>query len=92
MILKKGTREIVASNKAAQEIGAIPGVTCYSMCSQRDDPCPWCLGPECWATDEYRRREIEYRGAYYEGIWMPLTDELYVHYIFDISERKQVEQ
>jgi PAS domain S-box-containing protein len=92
MIVKKGTREIVASNTAAQEIGAVAGVTCYSTCSQRDDPCPWCLGPECWATDQYRRLEIEYRSSHYEGIWLPLTEDLYVHYIFDITERKRAEQ
>ena len=92
LILKKGTREIVASNKAAREIGAVPGKTCYGTSAQRDDHCPFCLAPECWATDEPRRVEVEYRGAYYEGIWVPLTDELYVHYIFDITDRKRSEQ
>ena len=29
LILKKETREIVASNKAAKEVGAVPGKTCY---------------------------------------------------------------
>ena len=92
MILKKGSREIVASNKAAREIGAIPGKTCYQTSAQRDDPCPFCLAPDMWATGEPVRMEVEYRGVHYEGIWVPLTEELYVHYIFDITERKRAEE
>ncbi|MBW7989953.1 MAG: PAS domain S-box protein [Planctomycetes bacterium] len=92
MILKKGTREIVASNEAAKKIGAVPGKTCYETCAQRNDPCPFCNAPEVWATDEPKRIETEYEGTYYEGIWVPLTEELYVHYIFDISNRKRAEQ
>jgi len=91
MILEKGTREIVASNQAARDIGAVPGQTCYATCAQRDDNCPWCLAPEVWATDEPRRLEVEYRGTHYEGIWVPLDEDRYAHYIFDISERKRTE-
>lgn len=92
MILKKGTREIVASNWAARTVGAVPGKTCYETVADRDDKCPFCLAPEVWATDEPRRVEVEYRGTNYEGIWVPLTEDLYVHYIFDITERKQAEE
>ncbi len=92
MILKKGTREIVASNKAARDIGAVPGKTCFGTCVNREDKCPFCLAPEVWATNEPRRLEVKYRGAYYEGIWVPLSDDLYVHYIFDISEREQAKE
>lgn len=88
LILKKGTREIVASNKAAQNVGAVPGKTCFGTCADRENSCPFCLAPEVWATNEPRRIEVKYKGAHYEGIWIPLSDELYVHYIFDISERE----
>ena len=40
MVLKKDTREIVASNKFAREVGAVPGQTCYKTCAIRDDSCP----------------------------------------------------
>jgi len=36
--------------------------------------------------------EIEYRGIWYEGIWAPLSKDLYVHYIFNITERKLAEE
>ena len=92
LILKKETKEIVASNKAARQIGAVPGKTCYETCALRDDDCPFCLAPQLWATGDPQHLEVKYRGVYYEGIWVPLTDELYVHYIFDITDRKQAEE
>ena len=88
MILRKQTREIVASNKAAREIGAVPGMTCYRTCAQREDPCPFCLAPQVWATNEPSQLEVEYRGKHFQGRWAPLTEDLYVHYIFDITEHK----
>jgi two-component system cell cycle sensor histidine kinase/response regulator CckA len=91
MILKKGTREIVYSNEAARKAGAVLGKTCYGTCAQRGDPCPFCLAPEVWATNVPLQREAEYGGRYYEGRWTPLSNDLYVHYIFDITERKQTE-
>jgi PAS domain S-box-containing protein len=92
LILKKDTREIVASNQAAKQIGAVPGKTCYETCAQRDDNCPFCLAPELWATGDPQHLEVEHEGTYYEGIWVPLTEELYVHYIIDITERKRTEE
>ncbi|MHC4424724.1 MAG: sensor histidine kinase [Planctomycetota bacterium] len=92
MILKKQSREIVASNEAARKVGAVPGKTCYGTCAGRENPCPFCHAPEVWATDEPRQLEVEYRERHYEGIWVPLTEDMYVHYIFDITERKEAEQ
>jgi PAS domain S-box-containing protein len=92
MILKKGTREIVASNNAAREIGAVPGMTCFGTSAQRDDPCPFCLAPETWSSNEPRRAEVEYRGVHYDAIWMPLNEDLYVHYVFNITDRKEAEK
>jgi PAS domain S-box-containing protein len=91
LILKKDTREIVASNKLARELGAVPGQTCFKTCAMRDDNCPFCLAPTMWATGQLQRIEVEYRGTWYEEIWAPLSENLYVHYIFDISERKGAE-
>ncbi len=92
MIIKKGTREIVASNEAARAVGAVPGKTCHETYAQRDDSCPFCLAPEVWDIGETKRLEVEYRGAYCEAIWVPLTGDTYVHYISDITERKRTEE
>lgn len=92
MILRKRTREIVACNSAARKVGAVQGKTCYGTCAERDDPCPFCLAPEVWDVNEPRRLEVEYRGNYYDASWIPLTEEMYVHYILDISDHKKAEQ
>ena len=92
LILKKGTREIVASNKLAREVGAVPGQTCFNTCAERDDNCPFCLAPELWETDQSQRIEVEYRGTWLEVLWEPLTEDLYVHYIFNITKRKIAEK
>lgn len=92
MILKKGTREIIGCNEVARNAGVILGKTCYETCAERDTPCPFCLALEVWETNEPRRLEVEYRGTYYECIWVPLTEDMYVHYLFDITNRKRAEQ
>ncbi len=92
LILKKDTREIVASNKAGQEIGAVPGKKCYQECALRDNPCPFCMAPELWKSSRLQSTEVKYGETWYQGIWAPLSDDLYVHYIFDITDRKQAEE
>ena len=92
LILKKNTREIVALNKVAAQMGAAIGKTCFETCGQRGDPCPWCLAPVVWKKNEPQRTEVEYNGVFYEGIWVPFSDDLYVHYIFDITRRKELEE
>ena len=91
LILRKDTHEIVASNRLARETGAVPGRTCYESCAMRDDACPFCLAPKLWKTGEVQRLEVEYRGTWYEGIWALLSEDLYIHYIFDINEKKNLE-
>jgi len=92
MVLRKGTREIVDSNKLARELGATSGHTCFEACAARDSVCPFCLAPELLRTGQSQRVEVEYRGTWYEGMWEPLSEDLYVHYIFDITERKRAEE
>ncbi len=91
LILEKKTRKIIASNKIAREAGATPGEVCYKKCANRNQPCPFCLAPKLWETNETQSLEVEVEGKFYRGIWMPYNDELYVHYIFDITEYKKTE-
>ena len=91
LILRRGTHQIVAFNELAQEAGAGPGLTCYETVAQREDPCPFCRAPELWGTGQPQQVEVEYRDRWYHRIWAPLSEELYMHYIFDITERKSLE-
>jgi len=90
-ILKKDTREIIAANKTGRAIGGLPGQTCYRVSGKRDDPCPFCLAQKMWETGQIQRTEVYYLDKWFEGIWAPYSEDLYVHYIFDITERKKTE-
>jgi PAS domain S-box-containing protein len=92
LLLRPQTREIVASNKAAKEVGAVPGACCYSTWGQREDPCPWCLAPELWATGEAQHLEVEGLGVIWDAHWIPVDEDLYMHFAFDVTERKRADQ
>ncbi len=92
LILEKNTRKIVASNKIAKEAGAVIGETCYKTCANRSIPCTFCLAPKLWNTNKPQFLEVEHERKFYRGVWMPYNKELYVHYIFDITETKKTEE
>lgn len=92
LLLRPSTREIVLSNEAGVKVGAVPGKTCYETWGQRKSACPWCLAPALWATGEARHLEIEARGIFWDAHWIPVSDDLYMHYAIDITERKKAEE
>jgi PAS domain S-box-containing protein len=92
LLLRPSTREIVASNRYAAEVGAVPGKRCYATWAKRDAPCSFCLAPTLWATGKAQHLEVEYSGVVWDAHWLPVSDDLYMHYAFDITERKCVEQ
>ena len=91
LLLKNKTREIVYANQSARWAGAVVGRTCYETCFQKSKPCLFCAGPEVWDTRQPRQLEFAQGGKHYEARWVPFGDEMYVHYIFDITEHKQSE-
>ncbi len=92
MILSKDTRQIVYSNAAARQAGAIPGEKCYKTFAQRSEPCPFCLVTDAFNSNNNKKREVEHKNKWYECRWIPLTNDLYLHYIFDITEHKRAEE
>ena len=91
LIMKKQTREIVACNDLAKKYGAVIGKSCYDTLGVPDSPCPFCLAPEIWETGESNQVEVEYMGKFWHGIWVPFSEDLFVHYIFEITDRKRAE-
>lgn len=89
LLLRPGSREIVAANETAVKCGAIPGRHCYDTWGRRKDPCPWCLAPTAWTSFKPQRMEVEALGIIWDAHWIPVSDDLYVHYAFDITERKK---
>jgi len=91
LLLRPQTREIIASNNAAVKVGALPGAHCFSTWGQRQDPCPWCLAPALWATGDAQHLEVEALGIFWDAHWIPVAEDLYMHFAFDITERKKME-
>ena len=90
LLMRPHSREIVASNKAAVEVGAIPGKDkhCYDTWAQRESPCPFCLASKAWETCEDQHLEVEAKGVYWDAHWIHISNDLYMHYAFDITEQK----
>lgn len=92
LLLKPKTREIVASNDEAAKVGAVPGEKCFATWGQRSDPCPWCLAPQVWVTGKTKHIEIDSVGKIWDASWIPISEDLYLHYAFDITEQKQIQK
>ncbi len=91
LIIDKATQQIVACNKLALERGAAPGRTCFSTMARREEACPFCKAPLLWTTGEPQEQEVEHEGSWKQSVWASLSDDLYVHHVFDISERRRAE-
>jgi len=89
MLLTYNTRLIVASNKAAAAVGAIPGHRCYTGWMQRESPCPWCLAPKSGTESQAQNGQFWAHGRYWDAFWIPVDEEFYLHYLFDITEKQK---
>ncbi|MEW6658296.1 MAG: PAS domain S-box protein [Thermodesulfobacteriota bacterium] len=92
MLIRPYTREIVAANQAALQVGAVPGAFCYATWGQRQDPCPFCLAPQAWETGQSQYLEVEALDKVWDAHWVPIKEDLYLHYAFDITARKETER
>jgi PAS domain S-box-containing protein len=91
VLLHTKTREVVATNKAGKDVGAVCGTLCYKTWGQSKVPCPWCLAPELWKTGKKQQTIIDAGDKVFEAHWVAVTDDLYMHYSFDITERYRFE-
>jgi len=92
LMLRPQTREIVALNKTAKDAGAMLGSTCFGSWLQIDKACHSCRAPELWKTGKAQALEIESTGRYLEIHWVPVSEDLYLHYALDVTERKNMEE
>ena len=91
LLLRPSTREIVASNQAGGQIWRSSGDLMFATWGQRDNPCPWCLAPELWKTGQPQHLEVEAGELSGSADWAPVGPDLFMHYAFDITERKRME-
>ncbi len=89
MLLSYDTRLVISSNKAAVVVGAVPGKRCYTGWLQRDSPCPWCLAPKAWSQSEPQNGQFWAHDRYWDAFWIPVDDDCYLHYLFDITEKQR---
>lgn len=88
-VLLRPNREIVASNKAGVKAGAVPGTRCFETWGHRREPCPWCLAPVALATGKAQHLEVEALGKVWDEHWIPMGSDLYLHFAFDITDRRR---
>jgi PAS domain S-box-containing protein len=91
-LIRPRTLEIVASNRFAAQVGAVPGKQCFNTWAKRETPCPFCLAPTAWKTGKSQHLEVESQGTYWSTYWVPISKDLFIHFAFDITERKKTEQ
>ncbi|MDK1031505.1 MAG: ATP-binding protein, partial [Planctomycetia bacterium] len=65
--------------------------TCYETFGQREAPCPWCLAPEVWATGKPQHLQVRALDIISDAHWRPVAPDLYLHFAFDITERKRMD-
>ncbi|MFX1277086.1 MAG: PAS domain S-box protein [Promethearchaeota archaeon] len=92
LLLQRETREIIATNRYGLEAGAVVGKTCYESWCKHEEPCSWCLAPELWQTGKDQNIEVNDSGTIWDAYWIPITENLYLHYAFDITKKKEKEQ
>jgi signal transduction histidine kinase len=91
ILVRPHSREIVAANRAASTAGAVPGKICFEACFQRSKPCAWCLAPEVWSDGQDRHVQIEHQGTCWDAHWLAVSDDLYLHYAFDVTAQRRAE-
>ena len=84
--------QIVASNKAAEMVGAVPGKHCYAAWLMKDSPCPWCLAPKLWESERTLSDQFRDGCIYWDAYWIPVGEDLYLHYAFDITEEQKIKE
>jgi PAS domain S-box-containing protein len=92
ILMRSHTREVVAINQAARDAGCRMGKTCFETWPQFDNPCPWCLAPNLWAEGKAQRCAVEALGVIWDANWIPVSDDLYLHYAFDITDLRKREK
>jgi FixJ family two-component response regulator len=85
LLIQPHTREIIAANAAAVKLGAVAGMKCYESWMKRDAPCPWCKAPILWKSGEEQHHTFEALGKTWDAYWVPVDDNMYMHYAFDTS-------
>jgi PAS domain S-box-containing protein len=91
-VILKSNREIVAFNDIAKKIGAIEGKKCFETMTPFSSPCNWCKADNAFNDNEFKNSQFWGLDIYWDSYWIPLEEDLYLHFAFDITESKKAEE
>ena len=92
LLITNYSRIIEASNSQGEKMGAVPGKTCYESWRLNEKPCSFCEAPKLWAKGTKQHKVIEVFGVIWDIHWIPVDENTYLHYAFDITERVTLEE
>ena len=92
LLVQHRTYRIVAANKAAVAAGAAPGKPCYKTWMKQENPCPWCLASMALKTGENQNDQFWHGEVFRDVYWMPIDEDLYLHYSFDVTEEQKIKE
>lgn len=92
MLIRSHSREVVACNEEAARAGVTPGRACFEGWGKLDVPCPGCLAPQLWKTGQTQHRQVIESGRVWDTRWVPVSEDLYMYYAYDITQIKRMEQ
>ena len=88
LLLRSQTREIVSSNAAAVRVGAVPGARCFGTWGY-----VMILAPGVWPLPcGLPGKPSIWKSKRLGSPGIPITGDLYMHFAFDITERKKAEE
>ena len=83
--------KIATANERARKAGAELGAPCFSVWGEEAGPCPWCLAEKALVAQGPRRTEQEALGRVWDIHWIPVSGTSYLHYAFDVTEKRREE-
>ena len=100
MLVELHSRKLVTANRAVQRtfgattesLKAVAGRRCHEVWGFSDEPCPWCVAQELWDTGRPQCASVERQGKSWAVHWLPLSEELYFHFAYEIGSQARREQ
>ncbi len=89
--LVRPNNEVVLANKAAIKAGTIVGEECFKTWGQESGPCDWCLAPDSLDSNKTLTADHQENGKTWEVMWIPIQKDLYLHLVFDLTEKRERE-
>ena len=97
-MLIRPDRTVIAANKIALEVGAKIGEPCWCEFAKSlfvrdgENKCWYCMADEAMAENEGKQREVEAFERLWDTWWVPVGEDVYLHYAIDITELKRLQE